>query len=198
MGRPKTYNADEIATKAMELFWMYGFEATSTQALVEHMGVNRYSLYAEFGTKQGLYEAALAIYEKEVVAYYLQALETATAGIEEIKTVIERFANAATDPQSERGCFLCNSATERSAHDEATRKVFTNYTDRISAAFSNALGNAHARGEIKANINLAEEGSYFAATMLGFFVLLRSCAGDKIIKPATQGALRHLTELQIS
>ena len=70
MGRPKTYNAEEIATKAMELFWMYGYKGTSTQTLVEHMGVNRYSLYAEFGTQQGLYEEALKIYEKEVVTLY--------------------------------------------------------------------------------------------------------------------------------
>ena len=64
MGRPKTYNAEEIVTKAMELFWMYGYKGTSTQTLVEQMGVNRYSLQAEFSTKQGLYEAALKIYDK--------------------------------------------------------------------------------------------------------------------------------------
>ncbi|MCH8886618.1 MAG: helix-turn-helix transcriptional regulator, partial [SAR324 cluster bacterium] len=59
MGRPKTYDREEIAAKAMELFWLHGFNGTSTQALVEHMQINRYSLYAEFGSKQRLYEVAL-------------------------------------------------------------------------------------------------------------------------------------------
>ena len=184
MGRPKTYNAEEIATKAMELFWMYGYKGTSTQTLVEHMGVNRYSLYAEFGTKQGLYEAALKIYEKEVVTLYFHELETETSGIEEIKSAIERFRKATTDPQSKRGCFMCNSATELSAHDEATRNIVDSYVDRISAAFTNALRNALNRGDIKSDFNLEEEGSYFTTTILGFFVLLRSQTGDKVMKPA--------------
>ena len=184
MGRLKTYNADEIATKAMELFWMHGFDGTSTQTLVEHMGVNRYSLYAEFGNKQGLYEAALKVYENNVVSYYFSILETDEAGVQEIKAVIERFANASSDPQSKRGCFLCNSATERAAHDAATNRVVANYIDRICASFVNALTNMQKNGQLKSDVNVKEEGSFFAVTLLGFFVLLRSCTGDAVIKSA--------------
>ena len=93
---------------------------------------------------------------------------------------------------------MCNSATERSAHDEATRNIVDSYVDRISAAFTNALRNALNRGDIKSDINLEEEGSYFTTTILGFFVLLRSQTGDKVIKPAMSRALRHLNELKIS
>ena len=79
---------------------------------------------------------------------------------------------------------MCNSATELSAHDEATRNIVDSYVDRISAALTNALRNALNRGDIKSDINLEEEGSYFTATILGFFVLLRSQTGDKVMKPA--------------
>ena len=64
---------------------------------------------------------------------------------------------------------MCNSATERSAHDEATRNIIDSYVDRISAAFTNALRNALNRGDIKSDINLEEEGSYFTATICRFF-----------------------------
>ena len=52
----------------MELFWQRGFHATSTKALADHMGINVYSLFAEFDSKQGLFETALALYDREVVA----------------------------------------------------------------------------------------------------------------------------------
>ena len=41
----------------MELFRDHGYAGTSTQMLVEGLGVNRYSLYAEFGSKQALFDA---------------------------------------------------------------------------------------------------------------------------------------------
>ena len=61
MGRAKTYERTDVTRKAMELFWRFGYEATSTKALAKHMGINVYSLFAEFESKQGLYEAALAL-----------------------------------------------------------------------------------------------------------------------------------------
>ena len=60
MGRPKNYDRDAIARKAMEVFWRYGYHGTSTQALVDAMGVNRFSVYAEFGNKQALYELSIS------------------------------------------------------------------------------------------------------------------------------------------
>ena len=42
----------------MELFRRRGFNGTSTAELVAELGVNRKSMYAEFGSKQELFEAA--------------------------------------------------------------------------------------------------------------------------------------------
>ena len=73
MGRNKTYDRETIARKAMALFWLHGYHGTSTQALVDSMGVNRFSLYAEFGNKQALYEAALNLYAQDLVGTKFRA-----------------------------------------------------------------------------------------------------------------------------
>ena len=119
LGRPKTYDAEEIARKAMELFWKKGFHATSTQDLVEHMNVNRFSLYAEFGSKQGLYEAALELYERDVVSNFFGTLESADAGIVEVDKQFAYIAERVRRPGVNHGCLMCNSATERAAEDLA-------------------------------------------------------------------------------
>ena len=67
MGRKKTYDRDVLIGKAMELFRDHGFAGTSTLMLVEGLGVNRYSMYAEFGSKQALFDASLKRYDEEVV-----------------------------------------------------------------------------------------------------------------------------------
>ena len=47
---------------ALDLFWRHGFEGTSTSQLTAAMGVSPPSLYAAFGSKDGLYREAVALY----------------------------------------------------------------------------------------------------------------------------------------
>ena len=51
MGRSKEFEENVVLQKAMELFWEQGYEKTSLNDLVEHMGIHRRSLYDTFGDK---------------------------------------------------------------------------------------------------------------------------------------------------
>ena len=66
MGRPRSYDRDDVLRRATRLFWERGYEGTHLQALVEATGVNRFSLYAEFGGKEGLFRAALERYIEDL------------------------------------------------------------------------------------------------------------------------------------
>ena len=57
-----------IADAAMQVFWRRGYAATSVQDLVDGTGLGRGSLYNAFGSKQGLYEAALRRYHELTAA----------------------------------------------------------------------------------------------------------------------------------
>ncbi len=195
MGRTKTYNPEEIARKAMELFWEYGFHGTSTQELVEHMNVNRYSLYAEFGSKQGLYEAALSLYERDVVTSHFGALQQPGAGLAEIDHVLAFFGASARRPGAQRGCFLCNTATERAPHDPSSQSFVSTYIDTISSAFTSALDNAKRAGELRTDVKTKDEGRFLAATMLGFFVLMRARVEPKVMHGAARSARSHVRAL---
>lgn len=48
MARQKAFDRAAVLEKAMAVFWLQGYEATSMQDLVESMGINRASLYATF------------------------------------------------------------------------------------------------------------------------------------------------------
>lgn len=195
MGRPKTYDRTEIAAKAMQLFWLHGFEGTSTQTLVEEMGVNRYSLYAEFGSKQGLYEAAMALYDERVVTSHFARLEGPDAGLGEMRDVLEFFASKGHAPGSEFGCMLCNVATERAPHDPGSRGFVQAYVDRIDAGFANALSQARGCGQLRDDVVVAEEAACFTSTLLGFFVLMRSQVSPELLRDAGRAAVRHLESL---
>ena len=75
MGRKKHYNRELLTEKAMEIFRDHGFAGTSAEMLVQGLGVNRYSLYSEFGSKQGFFDAALQHYDEEIVEWNFGPLE---------------------------------------------------------------------------------------------------------------------------
>jgi len=61
MPRVKLFDEKEVLTKAMNLFWKQGYAATSIRDLVNHLGINRASLYGTFGDKEQLFKTERAM-----------------------------------------------------------------------------------------------------------------------------------------
>ena len=195
MGRKKNYDRVKLIEEAMEIFRDHGFAGTSSQMLVDRLGVNRFSLYAEFGNKQGLFDAALEHYNNVVVERNFGPLDSPEAGIEEIQKLLEFFASASKGPVSGRGCLLCNTAVEFGSTDPNGSAFVQKYFKRISKAFYKALSNSKNKALLRDNVSLKKEADFFTATTLGLFVMIRAKAPAKVIDNAAKMAIEHLKRL---
>ena len=117
MGRSKQYDRTELLDRAVELFRRQGFNGTSTAELVDTLGVNRKSMYAEFGSKQGLFEAALERYGHKHLSAVLAPIEAPDASVDAIKKAFTGYASASEGWFRGRGCLLCNTAVEFGPND---------------------------------------------------------------------------------
>lgn len=196
MGRRKSYDRDKLIKSAMDLFRDHGFAGTSADMLVEKLGVNRYSLYAEFGSKQALFDAALHLYGEEVVEPNFGKLDKPEAGIDEVCALLKFYGAASKGPAFGRGCLLCNTAVEFGPEDPSGAGFVQDYFERLTGAFKTALSNANKRGELKPSAKPNEEASFLTASVLGLFVMLRSEAPTTMIKNAAQVAIRHAEDLR--
>ena len=93
----------------MQLFWRLGYEGAHLAALVEHTGLNRFSLYKEFGGKAGLYEAALERFLGYLLAQYRDILTRQPLGLENIEAVLRALQYGS----EYYGCFMINTLTQR-------------------------------------------------------------------------------------
>ena len=105
----KQYDRVDLLHRAADLFHRQGFNGTSTAELVEELGVNRKSMYAEFGSKQGLFEAALDHYNANSLSAVLAAVEAPDAGLDAVRSTFDGFVSASEDWAQGRGCLLCNT-----------------------------------------------------------------------------------------
>jgi TetR/AcrR family transcriptional repressor of nem operon len=174
MGRRKNYERSDVLGRAMQLFWLRGFEATSIADLAAAMGINKNTLYTEFGSKQALYEAALDHYLDRVVPQFVGEILQPDAGLEAIHAVFDRFGAAAGQPGTERGCMACNAATELAQADLGTRALVARYVDTLTRGFRTCLDNAVTDGTLRSDTDTAAESHRLTTTLMGMFVLVRA------------------------
>ncbi len=192
MGRKKNYDPKQKLLQAMALFRKTGFSATSTGQLVEHLGINRKSMYAEFGGKADLFDASLQLYNELNVEQNFGPLETKDAGLDDIKALFEKMAEAAFGPAAGLGCLLCNTALEVSTVDEQSHHRVRSYFNRIRNAFLNALENAQRAGQLVADFDAATTADFFVGHIIGQFTLIRANVAPSIVEGSSRAAIAYL------
>jgi TetR/AcrR family transcriptional regulator, transcriptional repressor for nem operon len=179
MGRPKGYDRDAVLVAARDLFWERGYEATSISELEDRTGLNRSSLYQEFGSKRELFDAALECYADRVIATLLAGLRAPDAGLDAVAALFARLGELLRSdaPVGRRGCLLVNSIAELAGTAEPIGRAATAYREQLRSAFAAALATAAAEGEIDAG-TVRRRADVLASTLMGIWLTVRIDAGD--------------------
>src|SRR3954469_25350195 len=74
-GRPRSFCKEDTLDRAMTVFWRQGYEGASMADLTKAMGINPPSLYACFGSKEGLFKAVLERYDARRAGFMASVLE---------------------------------------------------------------------------------------------------------------------------
>jgi len=149
MGRPKSYDRDQVLENALMLFWRKGFEGAHLQELVEVTGLNRFSLYKEFGSKEGLFDAAMKRYMDQLGALAAH-LEKEPLGVANIRD----YFHALIDYRFRHGCFLVNTLSEKHVVGPAVYGSVRSFLQSGGKLFLRNLEASQARGELSAEIDL--------------------------------------------
>ena len=179
MARPKAYERDAALIAARDLFWERGYEATSISDLEQRTGLNRSSLYQEFGSKRNLFQAALDCYADQVIAALLADLCAPTASLETIVSLFARLAELFRSQAraATHGCLLVNATAELASRDERVRPAAAAYRERLRASFAAALTHSAELDEIDTAV-VQPRAQLLAATLMGIWLTVRIDAQD--------------------
>lgn len=173
----------------MELFWRDGYAATSLQALLDHMGISRQSLYNAFGDKRKLYLACLDRYVERRTTALLSGLESPDAGYAEVVGFFDRIrARDEKGDEPPRTCLIGRSCVELSADDPAVAERVQAHMERLMRAFRHALRNAVERGEVEP-LDVPAVARHLTATLQGLGIMRRAGATREDLAGAVGVAL---------
>ena len=135
IGRPRKIEPEVVLQRAVELFWRYGYEATSMADLVKATGLHKGSLYQLYGSKKQLFIAALNLYIQDVYES-VQRIERETtdpamAYHEIMLMIINRL-----ETNDCQGCMVSNTLNGNTLKDRDIQQILSSsmqtYIDRMA------------------------------------------------------------------
>ncbi|MFC9257650.1 TetR/AcrR family transcriptional regulator [Amycolatopsis thailandensis] len=176
MARPKEFDERAAIGRAMDAFWVRGYEGTSTQALCEATGLGRSSIYNTFTSKHELFVRALDHYaERGIVAR--------TALLEESGTGIERFGALFSYTIDEevahpgRGCLVVNTVAEFGDRDPEIRARIDADTKRHLTLLAACAREGQLDGTIDSAREPGDIAEFAHSTVAGLRLMSRRGAG---------------------
>src|SRR5258708_37582085 len=170
MARQKEFNRDEVLHKAMEVFWTRGYERASIQDLVEHMGINRQSIYDTFGDKHTLFLQALDRYREIQSRKVFAVLERPGSMKKNLGQLFEEAVARSLSAEGRRGCFVGNSMSELAGRCEETAARTCNSVASAEKIFQKALQRGKEQGELRRGNDNRAVGRFLSLALPGFLL----------------------------
>jgi AcrR family transcriptional regulator len=192
-GRPREFDVDQALDRALGVFWRKGYEGTTLPDLTKAMGINRPSLYAAFGSKEGLFRKALDRYDEGPAAYLCEALKEPTA-----RAVAQRLLDGGidvvTDRRNPRGCLMVQGALACGEAAESVREELISRRLASEAAIRKRFERALSDGELPADVHPADLARYIVAVLQGIAVQAAGGASRAELRRVAAMALRAWPE----
>ncbi len=138
-GRPVSFDRATVLDAAVLVFWEKGYEGASLDDLTRAMGIKRPSLYAAFGNKRLLFEAAIDRYAATYGNKEFGTLQLDRDTRSAVADFFEMSIKCATERGKPRGCMIANVATDAAESDKLLRKklavMFAQTDEGIASRF---------------------------------------------------------------
>ncbi|WP_225727936.1 MULTISPECIES: TetR/AcrR family transcriptional regulator [unclassified Nocardia] len=191
MGRVKEFDQDTALRAAMELFWRQGYEATSMQDLVSHLGLGRGSIYLAFGGKRDLFLAAVERYVDDSRAGLLDRLSAPGSSLDAVRDLVRWYAEMSLTDDQHKGCLMTNTAVELPG-DEGAGRIVTSGLEIMETAITATLMRARSEGELPADRDPVALARFLVTLLQGMRVVGKTALRQRFLDATVEQALALL------
>ncbi|MEP0248390.1 MULTISPECIES: TetR/AcrR family transcriptional regulator [Alphaproteobacteria] len=178
-GRPREFDRDAALAKARDAFWSRGYEGVSMADLVETLGIASARIYAAFGSKEKLFQEAVALYDEGEGGFATRALAEEPTAARAIERSLREAVETYTRKGRPQGCMVVSAATNCAAENEGVREFLANYRRRRTASLVERLARAVTEGELRPDTDAQALGDYYATVLHGLSVQARDGVSRK-------------------
>ncbi len=173
----------------MQAFRRKGYFAASIKDLEEATGLKGGSIYNSYGDKSGLFQAAIAHYNRVVLSRRIASHAPGAAGLDGLHSL---FVSLLHEPNGETfGCLITNSAIEFGGGNNVPAGVGEGLRV-LSKTFADRLQAARRAGLLRNNVELGPEALKLVALYQGVLVLVRAGWDKKTLETLINDEFKQL------
>jgi TetR/AcrR family transcriptional repressor of nem operon len=180
MARTKDFDEQCVLEKAMHLFWLKGYNATSMQDLVDELGISRSSLYDTYGDKHSLFMQALKNYQANNHEQVKELVRNTASTKEVINKILANIVNELTADKEHKGCFLVNASVEMAPGDKEVGDMLCQNDRQMEDFFYETLKAGQQKGEITNAQDARLLAKFIINNIKGLRVASKSAADAKV------------------
>jgi len=194
-GRPRSFDRAATLRRAMEVFWVKGYEGTSMMNLIAAMGINSPSIYAAFGCKEELFREAVALYRATDGGRIWDAMTAAPSAHMAIETMLCVSAEEFTRPSKPRGCLIVLEALHAGDGNKAVRRELQERRAESMAMLLLRLKRGVAEGELPNGPDWRAIASFYITVQQGMSIQARDGASRKALRAVADCAMAAWDDL---
>ncbi len=157
----------EAVQKATGLYWEKGFHATSMRNIQDVINMRPGSIYANFGSKEGLFKASLQHYADTNLAGIALLREQAGTPLSALRALMERSVIESRQSAPNGMCMLVKTIAELTDENSKLLGEAKRLLHDVERALERIVDDAKACGEIDGSNDSARVARYFQVQLMG-------------------------------
>jgi AcrR family transcriptional regulator len=186
-GRPRGFDREEALDRAVEVFWREGYDGATVAELCRATGLNPPSLYAAFGDKARLFEAALDRYQATTGGFAARVLMDAPTAQAAVRGLLEAAADALATPGRPCGCLVVTGAL--TCADKTAREAGASRRALSYAAIHDRIARGASAGELPLGEDVDALTRFVVSVFQGMGVQARDGATPEQLRAVAQRAM---------
>jgi TetR/AcrR family transcriptional regulator, transcriptional repressor for nem operon len=147
MARSKEFDEQQVLEKAIELFWVKGYNITSAQDLVDGLGISRSSLYDTYSDKRSLFLDTLKTYREKNIKRLTDLIAEIDNPEKSIRTILQMAISENVECKLHKGCFMTNSTVEMALHDKEVAAIVRSHMQAVEELFYTVIKEGQEMGQ---------------------------------------------------
>lgn len=191
MTKTAKFDRQHVVALATNLYWKKGFYATSMRNLQDEIDMRPGSIYATFGSKDGLFKEALRNYTDIGIAQVAEFKNAHDSPMQALKAFVKYQVIETKETAPSGMCMLTKTISELTEDNQALIDIAKEHLSEIAREFAQLITQAQAKGEIAKQKSAATLAHYVQVQIAGLRSFAKINDDEQILVEMIDGFFAH-------